>query len=1033
MKKGVALFLIIIVILLVLIFSVNAWQKTNNPSSGTDDATAIAADSSGIYIAGYDSSLGSSNTEWRIEKRNKGTGNLIWSQTSNPSSGNDQATAIAVDSSGLYIVGIVGSQGRIEKRDLTTGNLIWSHSSTYSINAIAVDSSGFYIAESNGRFEKRDLTTGNLIWYKTSSIPGLSAIKIDSSGIYLSGSTSNEYSWKIEKRDLTGTTVLWTQSGSPWYIDEMAVDSSGLYLTGSTADTYSYWKTEKRNLSTGNIIWTKNFESPYGNDVYGNFAEAISVDSTGVYIAGSQSFDGVLHFDWRIEKRNLNTGDIIWVNSTSNHNIGNNMNSAYSIISYSNTVYAAGYSQVSEFNYQWKILSLDASTGKEPSCTDGIKNQDETGIDCGGSACTACPSAPTVNVGGPYVKKRNAAFTITGTAVDYDGTISSLSWGATAPVGCTQIQGAATGLGTASASRILTLTCTTTGAKQATLTATDNSGLSSLSTAQITINLNNAPSVNAGGHYTENVNQNVILTGTATDSDGNINTISWNTGPIPPGCTQTQGVAVGTGSPSASRTLTLNCNSAISGPITLTATDNDALSSSDQAQVTISSPPIVDAGGSYTGIINEPLTIIGIATDENGISTLVWDGEVPAFCTFTSQDTIINGNSASKTAILTCSEPAAGTITLKATDNTELYSTDNAGIVIDNAGICGDSSPDTGEECDDGNTVSGDGCSADCQIEIRAYWLDANGNYIDPAATPLDVVAGVKLKMYLDHTSLSGSTDFEILEQDDLIEGAADDTVKTISGTADGSIAEAEWTLTHKDLTDMMSGTGDEEELEVYFKVDGQQSETIIIRPFGCDFISLCSEYDSPESCERDLCGIADDNLGDYGIDCSSGDCSCILDPTEGCKPNYDLPSIGACTFTSGSNNLCENGLFTYSWTSLWNWDDLNVGYLSETECESVYAGECTQDTVDLLWYSNPINPLTGETKSESCTDGERVIPCPAQMQLPFFGVLQVVAVIIIIFLIYLILKPKKKNSEKNTFKKTARKKVGMFINLFSF
>ena len=32
-------------------------------------------------------------------------------------------------------------------------------------------------------------------------------------------------------------------------------------------------------------------------------------------------------------------------------------------------------------------------------------------------------------------------------------------------------------------------------------------------------------------------------------------------------------------------------------------------------------------------------------------------------------------------------------------------------------GICGDSSPDAGEECDDGNTTPGDGCSATCTIE----------------------------------------------------------------------------------------------------------------------------------------------------------------------------------------------------------------------------------------------------------------------------------------------------------------------------
>ncbi|MBV8760464.1 MAG: DUF4215 domain-containing protein [Deltaproteobacteria bacterium] len=37
-----------------------------------------------------------------------------------------------------------------------------------------------------------------------------------------------------------------------------------------------------------------------------------------------------------------------------------------------------------------------------------------------------------------------------------------------------------------------------------------------------------------------------------------------------------------------------------------------------------------------------------------------------------------------------------------------------------NNGVCGDGTLDTGEQCDDGNTTSGDGCSATCTIETPA-------------------------------------------------------------------------------------------------------------------------------------------------------------------------------------------------------------------------------------------------------------------------------------------------------------------------
>lgn len=40
--------------------------------------------------------------------------------------------------------------------------------------------------------------------------------------------------------------------------------------------------------------------------------------------------------------------------------------------------------------------NVSLTTNAAASCSDGVQNQDETGIDCGGSTCPACPSPPTV-------------------------------------------------------------------------------------------------------------------------------------------------------------------------------------------------------------------------------------------------------------------------------------------------------------------------------------------------------------------------------------------------------------------------------------------------------------------------------------------------------------------------------------------------------------------------------------------------------------------------------------------------------------
>ncbi len=44
---------------------------TSNPSSGNDMATAIAMDSDSIFVGGFDKQPGEDDSQWRIEKRDK--------------------------------------------------------------------------------------------------------------------------------------------------------------------------------------------------------------------------------------------------------------------------------------------------------------------------------------------------------------------------------------------------------------------------------------------------------------------------------------------------------------------------------------------------------------------------------------------------------------------------------------------------------------------------------------------------------------------------------------------------------------------------------------------------------------------------------------------------------------------------------------------------------------------------------------------------------------------------------------------------
>jgi len=306
------------------------WTRASNPSIDADWATGVAVDGSGVYIVGYDSYLGYSNRRWRIEKRSLMDGSVIWTRTSNPSASHDEANGVVVDGSGVYIVGFdyylnaYNPRWRIEKRSLTDGSVIWTQASNPSYGSdkaygVAVDGSGVYIvgydqypggSNTRWRIEKRSLTDGSNIWTRTSNpsndLDRAYGVAVDGGGIYIVGVDSylgySNSRWRIEKRSLTDGSSIWTKaSNSSTSYDRalgVAVDGSGVYIVGS--DSYSgggRWRIEKRNLTAGSNLWTKTSNpSAYNDEAYG-----VAVDGSGVYIVGYDTYFGGGR--WRIEKR----------------------------------------------------------------------------------------------------------------------------------------------------------------------------------------------------------------------------------------------------------------------------------------------------------------------------------------------------------------------------------------------------------------------------------------------------------------------------------------------------------------------------------------------------------------------------------------------------------------------------------------------------------------------------------------------------------------------------------------------------------
>jgi len=170
---------------------------TSDPTVLVDHALSIAVDSSFIYVAGFQGTGGDCSNGgdcWRIEKRDITAGTPVTAfdsdglVTSDPTSGVDRLSSIAIDSSFIYVAGLQATGGdcsvgsacwRIEKRNITSGALV-----------AAFDSDGVVTSD------------------PTSSADVVLGITVDSGSIYVAGyqgtggdCSAGGFCWRMEKRD----------------------------------------------------------------------------------------------------------------------------------------------------------------------------------------------------------------------------------------------------------------------------------------------------------------------------------------------------------------------------------------------------------------------------------------------------------------------------------------------------------------------------------------------------------------------------------------------------------------------------------------------------------------------------------------------------------------------------------------------------------------------------------------------------------------------------------------------------------------
>lgn len=224
---------------------------TTHPSTIYYDVIKdIAIDSSSMYVVGYQNrNGGGSNSYWHIEKRNLTTGALVTAFDTDgkidvtPSSGEDEANAIVIDSSNLYVGGFDNSGGtkrwRVEKRNLTTGALV----SAFGTSGVVIP-----LTENSSELISLAILANNYLYL---------------GGYAKTPDAATAYQWHTEVRDITDGSLETAFSGDGIIVSNadpkqselvtLVADASALYAAGyriSATTNKTVWRIEKYAVVT---------------------------------------------------------------------------------------------------------------------------------------------------------------------------------------------------------------------------------------------------------------------------------------------------------------------------------------------------------------------------------------------------------------------------------------------------------------------------------------------------------------------------------------------------------------------------------------------------------------------------------------------------------------------------------------------------------------------------------------------------------------------------------------------------------------
>lgn len=276
---------------------------------------------------------------------------------------------------------------------------------------------------------------------------------------------------------------------------------------------------------------------------------------------------------------------------------------------------------------------------------------------------------PMVNAGQDQTVSMGSAFALSGSALDSDGAITSISWVQVGGPQAVLIGGAGTLNPSYLAPNVSVSTPLTFN-----LVCTDNEGAASLSSVHVTVlHVNQPPIVAMGGDLVVNAKDSVSLSASAVDTDGTIASVQWR---------QTGGPGVVLGGDVSLNPLFTAPDVAADSVLSfsVSVTDNDGAVSVGTQRVTVkrvNKPPVVSAGIGYQVNSGDVISLTGTASDPDGVViSTSWS------C---SSDLISFTNSSSLTQLLSAPSVLQDTnfsFVFSATDNEGAKSSSSVNMLV---------------------------------------------------------------------------------------------------------------------------------------------------------------------------------------------------------------------------------------------------------------------------------------------------------------------------------------------------------------